>query len=309
MITERIDAITRISPEYRGSFLPAPRSVKIEITATCNYKCSFCTKSINNTGDGHMDRAMYSRLIREMRAAGVEELGVFYIGESFTCKWLPEAIAEAKEVGFPYVFLTTNGSAATPERVKACMESGLDSLKFSVNFHSAAQLSEVAKVSPTYWRRAIDNLKAARQIRDEYGYGTKIYASSIKFDGLQGDAMQAVVDEIKGYCDQTYWLPLYGMAGASKAAGWKPSPGNPGRLDAMRPPLPCWSVFTEGHITKDGLLSACCFGNGASDSLAMADLKQVSFMDGWNSQAYQDLRAAHLSMDVSKTACAECASA
>ena len=33
--------------------------------------------------------------------------------------------------------------------------------------------------------------------------------------------------------------------------------GNPGRLDAMRPPMPCWAVFKEGHITHDGKLSAC----------------------------------------------------
>ena len=77
----------------------------------------------------------------------------------------------------------------------------------------------------------------------------------------------------------------------------------------MRPPLPCWSVFTEGHITKDGLLSACCFGNGSTTDLVMADLRQVDFMTGWNSAAYQALRRAHLSGDVSKTACAECAAA
>ena len=306
MITDRIDAITKIGPDYLGEVLPAPRSVKIEITATCNYACTFCTKSIH-PDTGNMDRAFYSRIIREMRDAGVEELGVFYIGESFTCKWLPEAIAEAKAVGFPYVFLTTNGSAATPERVKACMDAGLDSLKFSLNFHSAAQLEEVARVSPKYWRKSIDNLKIARSIRDEWGYKCGIYASSIKFDGAQGQAMQDVVDEVRCAVDEHYWLPLYGMAGASKAAGWKPQPGNPGRLDAMRPPLPCWSVFTEGHITKAGLLSACCFGNGASDTLAMADLNEVSFMDGWNSPAYQELRRAHLSGDVSKTACVECA--
>lgn len=308
MISERIDAITKISEQYLGTVLPAPRSVKIEITATCNYHCAFCVKSLEKAS-GNMDRALYKRLIREFRAAGVEELGVFFIGESFTCSWLPDAIKDAKDIGFPYVFLTTNGSAATPDKVKACFEAGLDSLKFSINFHSAAQLAEVAKVSPTYWRRSIDNLKAARQIRDEGGYGCKIYASSIKFDGAQGEAMQAVVDEIKGYCDQTYWLPLYGMSGASKAAGWKPQPGNPGRLDAMRDPLPCWSAFTEGHVTKDGHLAACCFGNGADGSLQMADLKEVSFMDGWNCQAYQDLRAAHLAKDVSKTGCAECAAA
>ena len=42
-------------------------------------------------------------------------------------------------------------------------------------------------------------------------------------------------------------------------------------------------------------------------TLAMADLTKVSFMDGWNSIKYQDLRKAHLEKDVSKTACAECA--
>jgi hypothetical protein len=99
------------------------------------------------------------------------------------------------------------------------------------------------------------------------------------------------------------------MSGASKAAGMKPQPGNPGRLDAMRDPLPCWSVFTEGHITADGSLSACCFGNGLDGALKMADLKEVSFMDGWNSLQYQALRKAHLAKDVRGTACEGCAAA
>lgn len=305
-ITDRIDAITKIAPEYRGFFLSAPRSVKIEITANCNYKCGFCVKSLRED-NGTMDRALYSRLLREMREAGVEELGVFYIGESFTCKWLPEAIREAKDVGFPYVFLTTNGSAATPERVKACMEAGLDSLKFSLNFSDEQQLADVAKVSPKFWRRAIDNLKAARKIRDEGGYSCGLFASSIAFDGEQGERMREVVEEIKPFVDEHYWLPLYGMNGASKASGWKPKPGNPGRLDNMREPLPCWAVFTEGHITHDGLLAACCFGDGLEGGLVMADLKEVDFMTGWNSAAYQALRSAHLARDVKGTACEGCA--
>jgi hypothetical protein len=307
-IVSRIDAITKISAEYLGTTLPAPRSVKIEITANCNYKCSFCVKSLRSD-DGSMSRAMYSRLIREMRDAGVEELGVFYIGESFTCKWLPEAIKEAKDIGFPYVFLTTNGSAATPERVKACMEAGLDSLKFSINFHSPAQLQSVAKVSPRYWQKAIDNLKAARQVRDDGQYACRIYASSIAFDGEQGDAMRAIVAEIEPYVDEAYWLPLYGMSGAAKAAGWKPQAGNPGRLGALRDPLPCWAAFTEGHITHDGKMAACCFGDGLAGDLLMADLNEVSFMDGWNSTAYQTLRKAHLAKDVRGTGCEACAAA
>ena len=175
MITERIDAITRISAEYLGTNITAPKSCKIEITANCNYKCGFCVKSLRED-NGAMDRKLYSRLIRELRDAGVEELGVFYIGESFTCKWLPEAIKEAKDVGFPYVFLTTNGSAATPARVKACFDAGLDSLKFSINFCEPGQLAEVAQVSERYFGKAIENLKHAKRIRGEGGYQCGIYA-------------------------------------------------------------------------------------------------------------------------------------
>lgn len=254
-----------------------------------------------------MPRALYSRLIRELRDAGVEELGVFYIGESFTCKWLPDAIKEAKDIGFPYVFLTTNGSVSTPARVHACMAAGLDSLKFSLNFADQSQMHEVTSMPGTFYLRAIKNIKTAREIRDDGNFKCGLYASSIAFDGEQGEKMRAIVEEIKPFVDEHYWLPLYGMSGASKEHGWTPRPGNPGRLDAMRDPLPCWAVFTEAHITVDGGLAACCFGTGLDGDLKMADLTQVSFMDGWNSVAYQELRRAHLSGDVSKTACAECA--
>ena len=51
---------------------------------------------------------------------------------------LEDALERVKrECGYPYVFLTTNGRTATPERVRACIEAGLDSLKFSFNFDGA----------------------------------------------------------------------------------------------------------------------------------------------------------------------------
>ena len=54
-------------------------------------------------------------------ATGVEEIGMFYLGESFLYRNLPDAIAYARELGYPYIFLTTNGRLATPDRVAACM--------------------------------------------------------------------------------------------------------------------------------------------------------------------------------------------
>ncbi len=304
-ITQRVDFITSIPVAVRAQIAPAPRSCKIEITSHCPYKCTFCTKSVSSAEDGEMDRALYSRLLREMRDFGVEELAPFFIGESFQCRWLPEAIREAKQVGFPYVFLTTNGATATPSRVAECMEAGLDSLKFSINFYSPEQLASVAQVAPGFWRKAIDNLKHARRIRDDRGYACRIYASAIAFDGEQGELMKDVMDEIKEYCDETYRLPLFSMNGAAKANGMKPGPGNPGRLDNMRDPLPCWSVW-QAHIDRHGRLIACCFGDTPDNGHVMADLKEVSFQQGWNSEKFQKLRAAHLAKDVAGTNCAGC---
>lgn len=306
MITSRIDAVTRIPDTHLMVAPPAPRSVKIELTANCNYRCSFCVKSIR-PDNGEMDRKLFSRVIREMRDSGVEELGLFYIGESFTCKWLPEAVAEAKKVGFPYVFLTTNGSMATPSKVEACMMAGLDSLKFSINFSDFEQFKNVAQVKTSLYEKALHNLKEARRIRDEGGYKCGIYASSIAFDGEQGEKMRALIDtQVLPVVDEFYWLPLFDMSGAATASGKMPTAGNPGRLGAMRDPLPCWAVATEGHVTKDGLLAACCFGTGIDGGLLMADLKEVGFMEGWHSEKFQALRLSHLAKDVRGTACEEC---
>ena len=68
--------------------------------------------------------------------------------------------------------------------------------------------------------------------------------------------------------------------------------------------LPCWSLFTEGHITCDGHLSACCFDH--SGRFQMGDLNRMSFMEAWNSQPFVKLRAAHLKKDLRGTVCENC---
>jgi MoaA/NifB/PqqE/SkfB family radical SAM enzyme len=134
-ITERIDRITRLDGEHRSPMPPIPHSVKIELTARCDFQCFFCASAMRLRPKADIDPRFFRRILREMRALGVEEIGLFYLGESFLCSWLPDAVRFAKhDCAYPYVFLTTNGRMATPERVRDCMQAGLDSLKFSFNF-------------------------------------------------------------------------------------------------------------------------------------------------------------------------------
>ena len=307
-ITQRIDAVTGIPASHRVATPPPPRAVKIELTSQCNYRCGFCAHRLRLKKRGEMAWPLYTRLVGEMVDAGVEELGLFFIGESFMCDWLADAVGYAKSRGIRYAFLTTNGSLATPERVRACMDAGLDSLKFSMNNADEAQFKQVAQVKVKLFHDAIENVKQARRIRDENDYPCGLYASSIRYDGEQQERMQKLVDEILPYVDEHYWLPLYSMGSLAEARekelGYRPTAGNQGRLANLREPLPCWSLFTEGHVTYDGKLSACCFDAG--DRWIMADLTKVSFVEGWTSPAFTKLREAHLRRDVTGTICEAC---
>jgi radical SAM protein with 4Fe4S-binding SPASM domain len=308
-VTERIDAITAISPERMAAKAPVPRSVKIELTGRCNFACAFCARSMRLREQRDMDRRLFMRLTVEMREAGVEELGLFYLGESFLVPWLAEAVRFAKhEANYPYVFLTTNGSLATPARVQRCMAAGLDSLKFSLNYADARQFGEVARVKPRLYEAMLGHIRSAWQVRADGGYACGLYASYIQYDGEQADRMAQVVDLIRPYVDEVYALPLYSQANLATAdersLGWKPTAGNRGRLGALRDPLPCWAVFTEGHVTWDGKLSACCFDH--NEALVMGDLTRNSFLEAWNSDEFQRLRRAHLNRRVTETACEGC---
>ncbi|MBK6743680.1 MAG: radical SAM protein [Hydrogenophilales bacterium] len=312
MITDRIDAVTRITPEFQSARLRAPKSVKIEISPRCNYRCGFCAlRTRVSQPKWDIDFELFKRMTREMREAGVEEIGVFYLGESFmNPRLLVDCIAYLKsEIGMPYVFLTSNASMAFPEAVEACMAAGLDSLKWSCNAADEAQFEKIMGVSGKLFYESLENIRETWTIRQAKGYKTGLYASSIQYDGEQQGKMEALLaDKVRPYVDQHYWLPLYSMGAFAtqreEELGYRPTAGNQGRIGALREPLPCWSAFTEGHVTAEGKLSACCFD--ATSKWTMGDLNTQHFMDAWNSPAFVELRAAHLRKDVTGTVCESC---
>ena len=300
-ITERVDKVRALDASSRTVTPPVPRSAKIELTSGCDMHCYFCASHKHPRPVGDMSQALYTRIVDELRMVGVEQLGLFYIGESMLCEWLPEAIRYAKHVcRFPYVFLTTNGLSATPERLRACMAAGLDSIKFAFNWSNAGEFERVTGLPGTEYECVLENLKAARSVRDdvrhETGHRCALYASTLRYDEDQVERMQATLDVIESCVDQHYWLPLLGHCGL-------PGPRSVGRPVPVKD-LPCWALFSEAHITWQGKLSACSLD--ASSRFHMGDLENTSFLDAWHSTAFRDLRARHLEHNVKGTACQSC---
>ena len=75
-ITERIDNTTRIPAAYLKGSPPAPKSVKIEISPRCNYRCGFCalrTREVQPKWD--MDFGLFKRVTRLKSPKSMSHLG------------------------------------------------------------------------------------------------------------------------------------------------------------------------------------------------------------------------------------------
>ncbi len=310
-ITDKVDNIAVIPKEYLCLKPPPPKSIKIELNNTCNFRCSFCYNSKDSRPKREMDWNLYTKIIDEMVELNIMEAGTFFLGEGFMCKWLPDAIKYAKDAGIKYVFNTTNGGIATPNKVKACMEAGLDSLKFSLNYTGPEQLKEIARVSGKNFNKIINNIKEAFFIREEGGYNCGLFASSIRYNDEQFIEMQKVIDELEPYLDEIYFLPLFSQSGKvteeMEDKGYKPTVGNFGRWGAKQKMNKCFSLFTELRICCDfGCSGAICCFSFDDDKFNAGSVKDLGIMGVWHSQKYQDLRQAMLNNKLEGTACEDC---
>lgn len=306
-ILDRIDAVTKIEDIriQSGGIQPAPKSVKIELTNRCNLRCKFCAvRTREKQSNRDMDFWLFQRITEDMRVSGVEEIGLFFLGEPFMNKELLIKCAEwcKKEMEFTYIFLTSNAVAADGPTVSKLMHIGVDSIKWSVNSANPQQFKDITGADEVAYRQALKNIKTAWEVKGASDYKTMLSASSILYEGEQHKAMAEMLEtSVKPYVDKHYWLPLYQMSmyrdKVIRELGYVPTAGNMGRIDeeTMEPtrrPLPCWTAFTEGHVRVDGGLSACCFGS--DDRFDMGMLDGTNFMRQWNSKKFQDLRKAQL---------------
>ncbi len=309
-ITDRIAKTSKVDKSQLNEYPAFPKNVKIEITSRCDLKCFYCTRSYKNVKQGDIDRDFLYRMLEELKDLGVRDVGLFWLGESLLVKELPEYIAYAKKIGLEYVFITTNGRLASPSKIRALFDSGLDSIKFSINAGNRKMYTDICGVDAL--DKVISNVKYAHEYRAlKYPRGHKypgrgkkpfIYASTI-FEPDKKSIFDEVNLKIKNYIDEHYPLRLYGKYTFSddRKGAYKEDITTGRSLKSM---LPCWSLFTEPHISYDGYMCACYCDH--DERLYMADLKKMSLMDAWHSPKFTALRRKHLRGNVKGTVCQDC---
>lgn len=276
---------------------PFPRSnFLMELSNACNHSCIFCTHQKMQRKIGKMNKEKGFDILQQAYDLGTREVGFYATGEPFLSMDLHEYIAKAKEIGYTYVYLTSNGALATPERIRQVIDAGLDSIKFSIN----APTKKLYRFIHGHddFDTVISNLKYLNQYRKETGKNYKIYVTGILThltENLQ-DKYYELFDDLS---DQIVFKYVYNQGGY---------------MPEIETYLRCYTdneerrrcnlPFDAISVTCEGYLS---IENADYDNmLIVADLNKVSLKDGWYGEKMKEMRRKFMEDDLAGTICDGC---
>lgn len=287
---------------------PLPKSLNIELNNTCNHNCIFCRyhgKYANNKpkpATMSVDNA--KKILYESKKLGIgeKEVGFYLSGEVFLYNDLAEVIRYAKSLGFKYTFITTNGSLATPDRMKEVLDAGLDSIRFSINgmdkktykeIHGRDDFDEVCRNLKYMHKYIKDNsLKVATSISCVLTKKTR-------------DIQDNVKDLLGEYVDDIVFFPVILARGLNCNDDFiKDNQYVDDSKLEINHDYVCPMLFDTMYITANLEVVPCC----EALYYVFYDLKtNMDLVEAWNSESYRKYRKMFLNRSSDEgTICEDC---
>ena len=278
-----------IRPEF-------PHILKMDVCNVCNYGCVFCPQSRQTGKIGCIEEDLCLRVIRESYDAGARELCLSMTGEPLMNRNLEQYIAYAKELGYRYVFINTNGYLLTPERSRALLESGLDSIKISIN---AWKDHYYLIHGMEGYERVLENLRSLYRERERQKAGCKIYISYVATAVTLAEA-DTVRQDVEPYSDDIIVIKANTRAGQMDEVERYLYAGD----DEFSFQFPCSQLFNNVYVTAEGYMIVCC--QDFENVTVMADLHQESVTEAWNNPRFTGFRQRYLNKEWEGMLCDNC---
>lgn len=269
---------------------PLPGSLNIEVASACHHQCIFCTYHSPLLEKPRKSQIMDTELLEHLivQAAkekiGYNEIGFHMTGEPLLYKELPKCVKLAKSLGFQYIFATSNGDVEF-ETIKAVVDAGLDSIRFSINGATAESYKAVHGRDSL--ERVKNNVIMLSNYRKEMGRDLQISISMVVTKKTLGEEVllrsmfQDIVDEIVVYpvmyidrflpsLVQDYALPEEGPQSFEYT--------------------PCPTAFNSLYISCEGDVVPCCRAT-MGEEMIIANVKDYETLSEiWWGEKYTNLR-------------------
>ena len=296
-LQERVRLKTAERGELYSLEPPFPKTnFLMELSNACNHACIFCAHQKMQRKVGKINKELAFDILKQAYDLGTREVGFYATGEPFLVPELPEYIKKAKEIGYTYVYLTSNGSLATPEKIRAVIDSGLDSIKFSINAPER-KLYEFIHGRDDF-ERVMEHLKYLNQYREESGKNYKIYITGI-LTRYTEDLKDEYFKVFEGLADQIVFKYVYNQG------GYMPEIEKYLRCKSDEAPRrKCNLPFDAISVTWEGYLSI--ENADYENMLIVADLNKVSLKEGWYGEKMKEMRRKFMDDDLAGTLCDGC---
>ncbi|MFV0516070.1 MAG: radical SAM/SPASM domain-containing protein [Aminipila sp.] len=287
--TERTDLYCLEPPFPHTNFL-------IETSNACNHKCIFCAHQKMKRKVGKIDKNLAFDLLQQAYDLGTREVGFYATGEPFLVAELPEYIQKAKDIGYTYIYLTSNGSLATPEKIRAVIDAGLDSIKFSIN----APERELYKFihGKDDFDIVMENLKYLNEYRGISKRNYKIFVTGIltRFTENYKEDYYKVFENL---ADEIVFKNVYNQGGYMPEIDTLLKCKNDDEVyRRCNLPFDAISVTCEGYLSIENA--------DFENMLVVADLNKVSLKDGWYGDKMKEIRRMFLEDKLDGTLCDGC---
>ncbi len=282
-----------------------PKEIFLEVNNTCNHTCLFCANVKMTRDKSFIDDNLAKNIMKDAFNAGATDITFYATGEPLIFPKLPEYIKYAKEIGYQYVFLTSNAALSTSSKMKNIIDAGLDSIKFSVNAGTKETYQQIHGKDD--FEKVIENIKAWDEYRKKTNSKLKMFVSFIPTQITKND-YPLLMKEVGKYIDQEIDKRGCSNQGGNMLENNTFEEINPenilGTLKTHQLTSICPDPFNRITISSEGYLTACVVDY--QNALVIADLNEVSLVDAWHNEEFQNLRKKHLENKLEGTLCYNC---
>jgi cytidyltransferase-like protein len=276
---------------------PFPRTnFLIETSNACNHKCIFCAHQKMRRKVGKINPELAFGILKQAYDLGTREVGFYSTGEPFLVPELPEYIKKAKEIGYEYVYLTTNGALATPERIRNVTDSGLDSIKFSINAPERKMYEFIHGKDD--FDTVMEHLRYLNDYRGQSGKKYRIFVTSILTrytEGMKDDYFIV----FKGLADEIVFKNVYNQGGyMPEVETLLKCKSDAETYRRCNLPFDAISITYEGYLSVENA--------DYENMLTVADLNKVTLKDAWYGEKMKKIRQAFIDDDLAGLICDGC---
>lgn len=276
--------------------LNTPFTLAIGASSACNFRCDYCIHSLSNRKLKEinfnleiMKYDLFTKLIDDCKFhEKIKTLQFLKDGEQLINKRLSDMILYAKRSNkFEKVELLTNGSLLTHELNVKLIDSGLDTIRISLQGLNAKKYNEISNVHINF-EKFIENIKHFYENRKINGKNCKVHLKMIN-NGIINEKDMEIFNDICDEFSVQHIIPYFTDVNYSDIE--KKSDKNI-YGETFEKSIVCSRPFMSIYVSADGHVMPCCRED--NENLILGNIKNESIFDIWNGKNLRDFRILQL---------------